>query len=198
MSVIRPRRNPRSASGRPGIGNGLRVSSRSCRSYRNPCDAAPAAAPIAAPPRYLRKARREDTGYFIAASQLAELEQSARESGAGEGIETWRSHEAIAVVDAVEALEPHRGKPADDRPRIEHAMRVELEPLAAYGDAQIQASARLDDAAQFGERRGPSVGIDRIAVAAEADVLDGVETGRGWHRAGRERVQPARVPLQKR
>lgn len=55
------------------------------------------------------------------------------------------------------------------------ALGVELHPLAADGHAEQKATAGCDDAGQFGQRVVGAERVERVAVAAQADVLGRVQ-----------------------
>lgn len=67
----------------------------------------------------------------------------------------------------------------DDRAGVEYAMCVELDALSSDGDGEVEDAAGLKELHERLEAADVAFGIDGVAVAAEAEVFEGMEAGEG-------------------
>lgn len=67
----------------------------------------------------------------------------------------------------------------DDRAGVEYAMCVEFDALFSDGDGEVEDAAGLKELHERLEAADVAFGIDGVAVAAEAEVFEGMEAGEG-------------------
>jgi len=65
----------------------------------------------------------------------------------------------------------------DEKPCGEYAMRIEFDALGSHGGGEMEASARFEKPPEVLQPLVEAVEIHRIAIAAQAEMFDGVEAG---------------------
>ena len=100
--------------------------------------------------------------------------------------------QVAAIVNVTESLQGHlRSCQGKNMPRVENTVGVEFYPLRPDWHRQEQPPVRLDHSDQVCERLTVTLRIDRIAVAAQPEVLKGMQAGHriaARNELGRERL----------
>src|SRR5262249_2627372 len=107
--------------------------------------------------------------------RLTKPEQATSVVGRGYVVKGCRPHQPVAVVDETELGKVKRTEHLLHRLRRENSVRVKTDPLAADRGADEQCAARREDASQLAGGLPRALRIDRIAIAAKADVLNHME-----------------------